>query len=114
MRKIMISQEALECFTAYLDDVQFCIKMELHGKCDKQKIRDLLDELKEAWADTYDPIDLQMARSMRNMYSRYLAAKKAGNMEEAELYLDCYLAMRKKPEKQEGPSVPGWKIPFLK
>jgi hypothetical protein len=110
----MISQEALEYFTAYLDDVQFSIKMELHSECDKLKIRDLLDELKEAWADTYNPIDLQMARSMRGVYSRYLAAKKAGDLAEADLYLDCYLAMREQPEKQGNASVPGWKIPYLK
>jgi hypothetical protein len=96
MRKVMINQESLESFSEILDDIQFSIKLELSQECNKAKIHDLLDDLINAWADTYNPIDIQLARSMRKLYGNYLRAKEAGDTEQADLFLDCYLALRKK------------------
>jgi hypothetical protein len=55
MKKVMMKQEALESFTEILDDIQFSIKVEL-AKTDlnREKIHDLLDDLKMTWADIYN------------------------------------------------------------
>jgi len=101
MKKVMIKQEALESFTEILDDIQWSVKVELAQKeCDKERINDLLDELKLTWADTYNSIDLQVSRSLRNLYGNYIKAKKAGDMEQAELYLDCYLSVKNRQERK--------------
>ena len=68
----------------------------------KKKIRDLLDDLKITWADTYNSIDLQVSRSLRNLYGCYIKAKTSGNMEQADLYLDCYLSVRKRQKGKAG------------
>jgi hypothetical protein len=96
MSKVMINQNSLESFSEILDDIQFSIKLELGQDCSKAKIHDLLDDLINAWADTYNPIDLQVARSMRKLYGNYLKAKNSGDTEQADIFLDCYLALRKK------------------
>jgi hypothetical protein len=103
MKKVMMKQEALESFTEILDDIQLSIKVELANKdCSKEKIHDLLDDLKMTWADTYNSIDLEIARSLRKLYGCYINAKKAGDVGQADLYLDCYLSMRKKQGSQAG------------
>lgn len=103
MKKVMMKQEALESFTEILDDIQLSIKVEL-AKTDlnREKIHDLLDDLKMTWADIYNSIYVEIARSLRKLYGCYIKAKKAGDMGQADLYLDCYLSMRKKQGSQAG------------
>ena len=103
MKKVMIRQDALESFTEILDDIQWSIKEELAQKdCDKERINDLLDELKLTWADTYNSIDIQVSRSLRNLYGNYIKAKKSGDTSQAEIYLDCYLSMRNRQARKSG------------
>lgn len=103
MRKVMMKQEAMDSFTEILNDIQYSIKVELNRKeCNKEKIRDLVDDLKMTWADTYNSIDLQVSRSLRKLYGCYIKAKKTGNMEQADLYLDCYLSVRKRQKGKTG------------
>lgn len=96
MNKVMMSQDSLESFSEILDDIQFSIKLEISQECSIGKIHDLLDELTDAWSDVYNPIDIDIARSMRQLYGNYIQAKKAGDAEKADTFLLCYLAMRKK------------------
>lgn len=100
MKKIIMKQEALESFSRILDDIQFSIKEELARKeSSKEKIHDLLDDLKMTWSDTYNSIDVEISRSLRRLYGCYIQAKKSGEMGQADLYLDCYLSIRKKQGK---------------
>jgi hypothetical protein len=100
MKKIMMKQEALDSFTRILDDIQFSIKEELaYKETSKEKIRDLLDDLKMTWLDTYNSIDVEISRSLRRLYSGYVQAKKSGDIRQADLYLDCYLSIRRKQGK---------------
>lgn len=95
MRKIMIKQNALDCFTDILDEKLFSIKIELAQKeINRGSIVDLVDELKLTWADVYNAADIQVSRSLRNLYGLYIKAKKSGDMGQADLYLDCYLSAR--------------------
>ena len=96
MSKVMMSQDSLESFSEFLDDIQFSIKLELSQECSKAKIHDLLDELTDAWSDVYNPIDIELARSMRKLYGNYLQAMKAGDNEKADAFMMCYMAMKKK------------------
>ena len=103
MKKVMIRQDALESYTEILDDIQWSIKEELAQKdCDKERINDLLDELKLTWADTYNSIDIQVSRSLRNLYGNYIKAKKLGDTSQAEIYLDCYLSMLNRQARKSG------------
>lgn len=100
MKKIMMKQEALDSFTRILDDIQFSIKEELaYKETSKEKIHDLLDDLKMTWLDTYNSIDVEISRSLRRLYSGYVQAKKSGDIRQADLYLDCYLSIRRKQGK---------------
>ena len=95
MSKVMISQDSLENFSKVFSDTQFFIRMELNHDCRKENIRQLLEQLEDAWSDIYNPINLDIAKSMRKLYGNYIQAKGSGDIEKANTYLLCYLAMKK-------------------
>lgn len=91
--KVTINQDKLEAFSGTLDGAVSLIKLEMHTTCDKAKIRQLLDQLLDAWAYVYDPTVVCINRAMHNLYGLYIRAKKAGNAAKAKAYLECYRDM---------------------
>ena len=97
MNRIMIDKNLLDDFTTILTDVLFDVRLDLvYAKgVNAEKLYNLLDRLTDAWRCVYSPIDISIAQSMRRLYSQYIAAQKAGDLDGAEKYLQCYLVLKK-------------------
>ena len=96
MSKVMIDLQTLENFSEVLDDIQFRIKMRLGDSFGDAEIHDLMIDLMEAWLSVYNPIEVLMSRSKRQLYFQYIKAKKSGDLERANA---CYRNYRELSQK---------------
>ena len=96
MNRVMINKNLLDDFSRVLDEIQFEIRLELNinGDCNNEKLYKLLEQLTDAWEYVYNPIGIDIAKSMRRLYSHYITAKKTGDLDRAETYLQCYLVLK--------------------
>ncbi len=89
--KITIEEDRLEMFMRELNDVSDLIRLELHQiNPDSSKIRDLLDQLSDAWTYVYDPISITTSRALHTVYGLYCQASRSGESEKAQNYLTLY------------------------
>lgn len=96
MSRVLIDTPLLDDFSTILSDVLFEVRLDLvYAKgCDTEKLYSQLDRLTDAWRCVYSPIDITIAKSMRRLYSQYISAKKMGDLDSAEKYLQCYLVLK--------------------
>ena len=96
MNRIMIDKALLDDFSTVLSDVLFDVRLDLvYAKgVDAEKLYSQFDRLTDAWRCVYSPIDITIAKSMRRLYSQYISAKKIGDSDNAEKYLQCYLVLK--------------------
>lgn len=98
----MISQDKLDSFSSVLKNVTYSISIQVglsnFNENNSTKIVSLLQQLLDSWNEVYDPTDLFYSKSMHNIYGLYVKAKKNGEINQAEKYLDIYKTL--KDEKQ--------------